>query len=102
MDIIVIYVTHTDMNNAQKVTDHLFNERLIASASYHAVQSQYVWKWSIEKGEEIVSIYKTKAQNRDRVKEGVKKVHPSPIPCILKVDAEANHAYAYWVIENVV
>gem|GEM_PF-6665548 len=30
MDIILIYVTHKDKNNAQKVTDHLFNLRLIA------------------------------------------------------------------------
>lgn len=101
MDIIMVYVTHKDMNNAQKVTDHLFNERLIACASYHTVQSQYVRKWWIEKSDEVVSVYKTKVQNWEKVKEAVKRIHPYTIPCILKVPVEANHAYAYRMIENV-
>ena len=101
MDIIIIQVTHSDMNNAQKVTDHLFNERLIASVHYYPVHSQYLWKWGIEKSEEIITMYKTKDTNRDIVKEAIKRVHPYPVPCILKIPVEANHGYAYRVVENV-
>ena len=72
MDIIAIYVTHKDMNNARKVTDHLFRMKLIACANYFPITTQYVWKNGIEVGEEVVSIYKTKSQNREKVKEAIK------------------------------
>lgn len=101
MDIIAIYVTHKDMNNAQKVTDHLFHLKLIACVNSFPIQSQYVTKVWLEVTDEIVTIYKTKAQNREKVKEAIKRVHPYQIPCIIKMSAEVNHGYGNRITENV-
>lgn len=101
MDIILIYVTHKDKNNAQKVTDHLFNLRLIASVSWFPVESQYFRKNNIEQSQEYVTIYKTKPQNREKVKQEIKKIHSYAVPSIIKVTGEVNHAYGNRVVENV-
>lgn len=101
MDIIAIYVTHKDMNNAEKVSDHLFRLKLIACVNYFPIQSVYSRKWSLEKSDEVVAIYKTKPQNRDKVQEAIKTIHPYHVPCIMKMPVEVNMAYGEWVMESV-
>ncbi|AKH33224.1 Divalent-cation tolerance protein CutA [candidate division SR1 bacterium Aalborg_AAW-1] len=102
MDIILIYVTHTDQHNADKVSDHLFHQKLIASVNSRAINNTYVWKGGLEKNQEIVTLYKTKPQNWLLVKEAIKSVHPDDTPCIIKLNGTSNHAYANWVMESVV
>ena len=102
MDIIVIYVTNKDMNNAQKVTDHLFDLRLIAVVNYFTITSQYVWQWQIKTNDEIVAIYKTKKENWSKVKQAIKSVHPYSVPCIMKLPVCVNTFYGEWVVGNVV
>lgn len=101
MDIIAIYVTHADQNNADKVTDHLFRQKLIACVNSFTIQNTYVWKWKLEKSEEVVTIYKTKPQNRVAVKDAIKSVHPYDIPCIMKLNCEVNHGYGNRVVDSV-
>jgi periplasmic divalent cation tolerance protein len=102
MDIIAIYVTHTNQQSADKVTDHLFRQKLISSVNSFPIQNTYVSKGKLEKSEEIVTIYKTKTQNRIPVKEAIKGIHPYDIPCIMKMNCEVNHGYGNWIIESVV
>ncbi|MAH02097.1 hypothetical protein CMO87_02605 [Candidatus Woesearchaeota archaeon] len=42
---------------------------------------------------------KTKEKNYKNIKEEVKKLHSYDVPCILKIDAEANENYDRWVNE---
>ena len=85
MDVILIYVTHSDQNNADKVNDHLFHQKLIASVNSWPINNTYMRKGKIEKGMEVVTIYKTKPQNRLMVKEAIKSIHPDDAPCIIKL-----------------
>ena len=80
MDVILIYVTHNDQHNADKVSDHLFRQKLIAAVNAFPISNTYVWNGKIQKGEEIVTIYQTKPQNRLLVKEAIKSIHPDDTP----------------------
>lgn len=102
MDVILIYVTHSDHNNANKVNDHLFRQKLIASVNSFPINNTYVWKGKIEKDEEIVTIYKTKPQNRLLVKEAIKAVHPDDTPCIIKLNGIVNHSYGNWILDSII
>ena len=44
---------------------------------------------------------KTLEKNYKKIKEEVKKMHSYDVPCILKIDAEANESYDKWVKEEV-
>ena len=98
MNFIIIYVTHKNMEEAEKITSALLNERLIACANFFPITSQYWWKGKIEKTEEVVSLLKTRTDNWDKVKSHIGKNHPYDTPCIIKVsEVEANVDYALWV-----
>ncbi len=101
MDIIAIYVTHTNQQNADKVSEHLFHKKLISSVNSFPIQNTFVSHWKLEKNEEIVTIYKTKVQNRDAVKEAIKETHPYDIPCIMKIDGRVNRKYGEYIISNI-
>ena len=102
MDVILIYVTHSDQNNADKVSDHLFRQKLIAEVNSFSVNNTYVWKGTLQKDEGIVTIYKTKPQNWLLTKEAIKSIHPDDAPCIIKLNGTSNHAYGNWIMESVI
>lgn len=101
MDIIAIYVTHTNQQNADKVNAHLFSKKLISSVNSFPVQNTFVSNGKLEKGEEIVTIYKTKPKNRHPVKEAIKEIHPYDVPCIMRIDGTVNSRYGKWVVDSI-
>ena len=97
----LIYITCKDEQEAVKISRHLLNERLIACSNMHPIRSMYWWNNSIADEKEVVIIAKTKEKNYKAIKEEVKKLHSYDVPCILKIDAEANESYDQWVEEEV-
>ena len=102
MDLILIYVTHSDQNNANKVSDHLFQQKLIASVNSWSTMTTYMRKGSMKRGEEIITLYKTKPQNWLLVKEAIKFIHPDDTPCIIKLTGTVNHGHGNWVTDSVI
>ena len=101
MKIILIYITHRNLREAKKVVEVLLKKKLIACANFFPIESMYWWKGTISGSEEIVSVVKTKKVNWAKIKKEVGKIHPYKIPCIVKIEAEANEAYAKWVGKEV-
>jgi periplasmic divalent cation tolerance protein len=102
MDIIAIYVTHASRQNADKVTDTLFQKKLIACVNSFPIQNTFVSKGKLEKNEEIVTIYKTKIQNRELIENTIISIHPYDIPCIMRMPVTVNLGYGNRVIESIV
>ena len=101
MKFILIYTTHKNQAEAQKLTDHLLTSKLIACVNFSPITSQYNWKEKIETSNEVVAILKTRADNWDKVKDYIEKNHPYETPCIIKLaEAEANESYASWIQEE--
>jgi periplasmic divalent cation tolerance protein len=97
MGFIIIYITHKNLEEAKKVAFHLLQKKLIACANFFPIGSAYWWEGKIETSDEVVSIVKTRKENWERVKAEVKKIHPYEVPCIMKIDVEANGDYESWI-----
>ena len=97
MSIIIVYVTHKNQVDAQKITQHLLGKRLIACANFMPIKSAYWWQGTIESEDEVVSPLKTRKENWDILKEEVEKIHSYETPCIMKFEVEANESYEDWI-----
>jgi len=58
-------------------------------------------KGVIESDNEYVSILKTIPENWERLKNMIEEIHPYDVPCIMKIQAEANEAYEHWIQNSV-
>ena len=97
----LIYITCKDEKEAVKISKHLLGKSLIACSNIHPIRSMYMWNKKLQDEKEFVIIAKTKEKNYKIIKEEVKKIHSYDIPCILKIDAEANERYGEWVDKEV-
>jgi len=97
MAFILVYVTYPNMKEANKSISHLLKEKLIACANSFPIKATSCWTGKIQEVDEVVSILKTRKENWEKVKSEVKKIHPYKIPCIMKLDVEANEEYEKWV-----
>lgn len=101
MNFILIYTTHKTLEEAQKITDNLLNDKLIACVNFSPITSQYRWKGRIETSNEVVAILKTRIENWGKVREYVQNNHPYETPCIIKLaEVEANDSYTSWIQEE--
>ncbi len=97
---ILIYCTHKNKEEAEKIAKHLLEKKLIACANFLPIESAYLWKGKVESGKEYVSLLKTQEKHWSRVKEEIEKIHPYEIPCILKIHVEANSSFEKWIQEE--
>ena len=98
MKISIVYVTHKNQEEAEKITTYLLDKRLIACANFFPIKSVYRWEGKTENQDEIVSLLKTKEENFEKVKDEIEKMHPYEIPCILRLDGEINESYGNWIL----
>lgn len=94
---ILIYIPCKDEKEAEKISEYLLKERLIACSNIFPVKSMYRWDGKIEKESETVILAKTKHEKYDEIKKVVKKLHSYDIPAIIKIPSEANEEYDRWV-----
>ena len=99
MSIIIVLIPTPDKKTAEKISAHLLRNRLAACVQIFPVESAYWWKGKIENAKEFVALAKTGAQNFEKIKQEVKKIHPYECPEILKIGAEANQEYEDWLRE---
>lgn len=94
---IIIKVTCPDIDTAREISKYLLKKRLISSANYFPVQSISSWTGDIKEVDEYIIFLKTSNSNWEKVRDEVKTIHPYKIPCIIKIDGEANDDYEDWV-----
>ncbi len=94
---IIVYTTCKDKEEAQKIAKHIVEKKLAACANYFPINSIYEWQAKLQEDNEFVLLLKTVDENFDKVKEEVEKIHSYEVPCILKINAEANEEYMDWV-----
>lgn len=100
MSFSIIYVTHENITEAKKISDHLLNKKLIACANFIPIEAAYWWNGTIESENEIVSILKTRNELWEKVKKEIETIHPYDVPCIMKLQVEANDSYEQWIREE--
>lgn len=97
MSFIVIQVTYSNLEEANKTIKYLLRKRLISSANSFPIKSTSSWTGKIKEVNEITVFLKTRKDNWEKVKSEVKKIHSYKIPCITKFNVEANEEYENWV-----
>lgn len=93
----MVYITHPNEEKAKEISNHLLEKRLIACANIFPIASAYWWQGAIQREGEWVSIVKTSLEKWEQLKAEVESVHPYEVPCIIKMEVEANEAYGKWI-----
>ena len=97
MSILVIYITHENQSAAEKVGAALVREKLAACYNLFPIKSAYWWQGAVQSNDEWVTILKTTRERWNDLVRRTEELHPYEVPCILKIEAEANPAYEAWV-----
>ncbi len=98
-DYIVILVTAKDRQEAEKISQLLVKERLIACANIVCpVTSFFHWVGNTEKAEECLIVMKSRRDLFAEVAEQVKRLHSYEVPEVLAVPiVDASKVYLDWM-----
>ena len=99
MGFIAVYITHESLEEAQRISEHLVRSRLAACANIFPIHSLYFWVNELQKDQEWVSLVKTRPELWDRLVDEVELLHPYEVPCIAKIELQANKAYEEYIRE---
>jgi periplasmic divalent cation tolerance protein len=97
MAIIIVKITCPTMDEARKISTHLLQKKLISSANYFPIKSISSWTGEIQEVDEVITFLKTRKENWEKVRDEIKRIHSYKVPCIIKMNVEANEDYESWV-----
>lgn len=96
-DLIFVYITTGNKEEARKIAKHLLDKKLIACANIFPIESIYKWEGKVKNESEFVLIGKTLANKFEKIKKEIEKIHSYNIPCIIKIPVSSNKKYYDWV-----
>jgi periplasmic divalent cation tolerance protein len=96
---IVVLVTMASKQEAEKIVQHLLNDRLIVCANIIGpVTSFFHWSGKDERAEEYLALMKSRSDLFDRLTEAVKILHSYEVPEILALPVVAgSRTYLDWL-----
>ena len=98
-DYIIILVTTKDRQEAEKISQLLVQERLIACSNIVSpVTSFFHWVDNVERAEECLMVMKSRRDLFAQVAEHVRRVHSYEVPEVLAVPiVDGSKAYLDWM-----
>ena len=102
MSFILVYVTHPDINTADRISKVLLEEKLIACSNTIPIKSVFWWESNIQNENEIVTIFKTTSEKWLQIKIRIAELHPYEVPCVIKWKVQANEEYERWIKESTI
>ena len=96
---VIILVTTSSKQEAEKISKHLLEDRLIVCSNIVGpVTSIYQWSERIEKAEEFLMIMKSGKHLLAKVTDVVKTMHSYEVPEILSIPVEeGSKTYLDWL-----
>ncbi len=70
-----LVLTCGSWQEAQKIADHLLQQRLVACVEFMEIKSKYWWEQKLEEAKEIKLIMESVATNFDKVEAELTKLH---------------------------
>ena len=97
---VIVYTTYPTLVEAEKAGRALVEQRLCACVNIlPGMVSHYWWNGSLERGEEVVMIIKTRSSYSDAVSAAVKEGHSYATPAILVLPIErVDETYFEWLL----
>ena len=97
MSFILVKVTYPNIKEANKTIHYLLKNRLISSANSFPIKSTSSWTGKIQEVNEVLVLFNTRKENWNKVKHEIRRLHTYKVPCIAKINAEANKEYEDWI-----
>jgi periplasmic divalent cation tolerance protein len=97
---VFVYTTWPALVEAERAGRAIVERRLAACVNIlPGMVSHYWWEGRLERGEEVVMIFKTRAALAEAVRAAVKDVHPYVTPAITVLPVEGGDAaYLGWIM----
>lgn len=99
MSLILVYTTFSSEDEAKQIINILLENKFIACANLFPINSFFYWNNSIQRSQEFGCYLKSTDKKFEAITKTIQKYHSYEIPCILKMDIEANNLFKEW-IEN--
>jgi periplasmic divalent cation tolerance protein len=98
-EIVTVYATFADAEEAARIARTLVEERLAACANILGpARSIYRWEGEIEDGTEVAALFKTRAEQAEALMARLAALHSYDVPAaVVWPVADALPAYAQWV-----
>lgn len=99
----LFYTTCPDEATAQKISQVLLEEKLVACTNlFPGMKSQYWWEGKIETAQEVVLILKTRSELKETLQKKFESLHPYQVPCFLEISVESGSVqYLQWLADSV-
>lgn len=96
---IIVLVTTADRVEAEKISQALINEKLIACANIVSpVVSCFLWQGKIDKAEECLIVMKSRKDLFEELAQRVKALHSYEVPEVLALPiVEGSGDYLAWI-----
>jgi periplasmic divalent cation tolerance protein len=97
---VLVYTTYPSLVEAERAGRAVVERRLAACVNIlPGMVSHYWWQGTLERGEEVVMIIKTRASLAEQVGAAVKEMHSYTTPAILVLPIEhVDPAYRDWLM----
>src|SRR3989344_6327264 len=101
MNIIAVYITAKDADEARRLGQLLLEKRLVACVNIvENISSSYLWRGVIQHEQEALLIAKTRQALFPQVKRLVKENHSYDVPCINALPVlDSDESYSKWVYQ---
>ncbi len=98
--VVFVYTTYPSAVEAEKAGRTIVHRRLAACANIlPGMISHYWWEDTVERAEEVVVLFKTRASLAEAVREAIKESHSYTTPAILVLPVESVEAtYLKWLL----
>ena len=97
----LIYITCRDKREAEKISRHLLEKKLVGCTNMFPISSMYWWNNKIMHDNEYAIMAKTTIKNFKKAEAEIKKMHSYEVQCILRIDAKANKEYDEWLHKQI-
>ncbi|MDJ0768013.1 MAG: divalent-cation tolerance protein CutA [Ilumatobacter sp.] len=95
---IEVQVTCDDGAEADRIADHLVEQRLAACVQQVPIRSTYRWQGAVERDDEVLLLVKTRRALVDQVEAVVADLHSYDLPAVTAVDIVGGSAeYLAWI-----
>ena len=97
---LLVYTNYPSIVEAERAGRSIVEQRLAACVNIlPGMVSHYWWRGTIERGEEVVMIIKTRASLAEGVRAAVKEMHSYTTPAILVIPIESvDNRYLAWLM----
>lgn len=96
-----IYFTCRDEKEAERISEALVRERLVACCNIVKAKSVYFWQGKLCKDKECVVFAKTSENKAKQCEARIKEMHSYELPAIIFMPAKASKEYEKWVNETI-